>query len=168
MFRELYEHVACAAAEKAQISAAVFFSLIQKESEWNPKASGSGSYGIAQINPVSHPGVDVWNPVESLFYAAKLLRNYLNIYADRTNPYEYALSAYNVGNTTVMNWKSIPQWEMNAYVNPILMNSLNEASACVTVIATPTPAPFMTTPQETPQPELLLTFLLAAVLRNFR
>lgn len=168
MFRELYEHVACAAAQKAEISASVFFALIQKESRWDAKASGSGSYGIAQISPVSHPGVDVWNPVESLFYAAQLLRNYLNIYADRTNPYEYALSAYNVGNTTVMNWTSIPEWEMNAYVKPILMNSLNETSACVTGVATSTPVPVMTTPQETPQPELLLTFLLAAVLRNFR
>ncbi|NBV37626.1 MAG: lytic transglycosylase domain-containing protein [Bacteroidetes bacterium] len=168
MFRELYEQVACAATEKAQISAAIFFSLIQKESGWNPKSSGSGSYGIAQINPVSHPAVDVWNPVDSLFYAAQLLRNYLNIYANKHNPYEYALSAYNVGNTTVNNWKIIPQWELDSYVNPILLNSLNEASACVTATPTPTLPPSITQHQETPQPELLLVFLLSALLRNFR
>lgn len=167
MFRTLYEHVACAAATKAQINIAVFFALIQRESGWNPQASGDGSYGIAQISPVSHPGVNVWNPIDSLFYSAQLLRNYLDVYAQKENPYHYALSAYNVGNTKVKNWDSIPKWEMDAYVNPILSSANTQYPNC-TIEVTPTPDPEMIVqPQETPHPLLLLSFLVAVIIRKF-
>lgn len=110
--------VAKEAAERANIDVGIFFSLIGYESKWNPRAiSGDGAIGIAQIMPMFHPAVNPRNAHDSLFYAARLLRNFLDQYH---NSYEFALAAYNAGGPTVAGWLAIPQWQLDRYVNPIL------------------------------------------------
>ena len=110
--------VAKEAAERANIDVGIFFSLIGYESKWNPQAvSGDGAIGIAQIMPMFHPAVNPRNANDSLFYAARLLRNFLD---QHNNSYEFALAAYNAGGPTVAGWLTIPQWQLDRYVNPIL------------------------------------------------
>lgn len=152
--------VAKEAAERANIDVGIFFSLIGYESKWNPRAvSGDGAIGIAQIMPMFHPAVNPRNANDSLFYASRLLRNFLDQHNDS---YEFALAAYNVGGPTVAGWLTIPQWELDRYVNPILNQAklirsdpefilmLNPpAEETVThpelpVVATPTPTPIAT------------------------
>ena len=115
--------VAKEAAERANIDVGIFFSLIGYESNWNPLAiSDDGAIGIAQIMPIFHPSVNPRNATDSLFYAARLLRNYLD---QHHQSYEFALAAYNVGGPTVAGWLAVPQWELDRYVHPIL----NQAKA---------------------------------------
>jgi len=115
---ELFMITARDAATKESIDISIFFALIEHESHWDAAAiSGDGAIGIAQIMPNFHPAVNPRNPQDSLFYAARLIRSYLDFYHDS---YEYALSAYNVGSPTVSLWSFVPQWEMNRYVLPIL------------------------------------------------
>lgn len=74
----------------------IFERQIDQESGFNPKAfnAASGASGIAQIVPKWHPGVDVWNPEESLTYAAKLMAGYL---LKNNQSYRSALASFNWG-----------------------------------------------------------------------
>ena len=76
-----------------------------QESGYNPNATGaSGEIGIMQITPRWHPGVNAADPIESIFYAASLMRKYFNEFGS----WEKALAAYNWGETNVRN-KGIEQ-----------------------------------------------------------
>ena len=74
----------------------IFERQIDQESGFDPKAfnAASGASGIAQIVPKWHPGVDVWNPEESLTYAAKLMAGYL---LKNNQSYRKALASFNWG-----------------------------------------------------------------------
>ena len=72
--------------------------LIQNESRYKPNATNpSGAQGIAQIIPRWHPGVDPFNPIEAIPYAAK----YLARLHKRFGSWDKALAGYNYGPTNV-------------------------------------------------------------------
>lgn len=98
LIKDLKRH-ARKAAEEAGYNPDYFERQIQQESGFNPEAhnEGSNASGIAQIIPKWHPGVDVWNPYESLTYAAQLMRSYYNKFGS----YPKALAAYNWGSGNV-------------------------------------------------------------------
>jgi len=117
--RDLYEPVARDAASLAGIDGAVFVCLIAAESGFDPAAlSPAGAQGIAQLMPGFHPGVNPWNPTESLHYAARLLRGYLTEFgAD----YRLGIAAYNAGPTAVRAYGGIPPFpETQALVASVL------------------------------------------------
>lgn len=93
----------------------IFERQIQQESGFNPKAfnSASGASGIAQIVPEWHPGIDVWNPEESLTYAAKLMAGYL---LNNKQSYPMALASFNWGSGNVGGYTKpggvvVPPWD---------------------------------------------------------
>ncbi len=106
-------------AVDAGLNPDIFERQINVESGFNPKAySPSGASGIAQIVPQYHPGVDVWNPWESLQYAASLMQSYL---ADYQGDYTLALIRYNGGGGAVAAWqRGEPYPESQRYVSLIL------------------------------------------------
>lgn len=68
--------------------------LIEVESGFNPnQVSEAGAVGIAQIVPKYHPGVDATNPRDSIFYAAK----YLKQLEKQLGSIDEAVYAYNGG-----------------------------------------------------------------------
>jgi hypothetical protein len=72
-----------------------FVALITQESGWNPQAyNPSGASGIAQIMPQYHPGVDPWNPEQSLSYAAEYFGSLVKRYG---GDYLRGAAAYNYG-----------------------------------------------------------------------
>lgn len=73
-----------------------------QESRYKANAvnAGSGAQGILQIVPKWHPGVDPFDPVEAIPYAAKYDRQL----RDRFGSWRLALAAYNWGPTNVSNW----------------------------------------------------------------
>ena len=82
------------AAAKYRIDPSVLAGLIEVESGYNPKAfNASGASGIAQIIPKWHPGVKVWNPNESIMYAAQ----YLDQLRTQLGSMNEAIYAYNSG-----------------------------------------------------------------------
>ena len=83
------------AAAKYRIDPSVLAGLIEVESGYNPKAfNASGASGIAQIIPKWHPGVKVWNPNESIMYAAQYLDQLRTQLGGSINE---AIYAYNSG-----------------------------------------------------------------------
>lgn len=71
-----------------------------QESNYNPNAQGAaGEIGLMQITPRWHPGVNPYDPVESIYYAASLFRRYYNEFGS----WEAAIAAYNWGETNVRN-----------------------------------------------------------------
>lgn len=69
-----------------------------QESSYNPEAKGeSGEVGIMQIIPRWHPSVNAADPVASIFYAGKYLRENYN----RFGSWREALAAYNWGPTVL-------------------------------------------------------------------
>jgi len=89
-----YGNVILEAASANGIDPAILAGLIEVESNFNPKArSGAGAVGIAQIMPGYHPTVDPTQPIESIHYAAKYLRQLTDQLGD---PME-AIYAYNGG-----------------------------------------------------------------------
>jgi soluble lytic murein transglycosylase-like protein len=116
-----YRELTRQAALQAHIDPDIFERQIKRESGFDPTAQNkiSGASGIAQIIPKWHPGVDVWNPWESLLYAANLVKSYLNKYGN----YDSALRAYNAGPNG--NWDNP---ETNAYVSAILGNVSGETN----------------------------------------
>ncbi len=79
--------------------------LAKQESDYNINAiSSAGAKGLMQIIPRWHPGVNVNDPIESIFYAGALMRKYFNEFGT----WEKALAAYNWGETNVRN-KGIEQ-----------------------------------------------------------
>lgn len=70
--------------------------VARQESNFNPRAeSHAGAQGLMQIVPRWHPDVDPWDPEESIYYAGKIFRDYL----DEFGSTEAALAAYNAGET---------------------------------------------------------------------
>lgn len=110
------------AAERAGVNPAIFFRQIMQESGFNPSAgSHAGAQGIAQIMPQYHPGVDPWNPYESLDYAANLMASHLRNY---NGDYSLALAAYNAGPGAVQQYGGVPPFdETQHYVATILGSS---------------------------------------------
>lgn len=147
-FQSIYEPIARKAAETAGIDECIFISLITHESHWDPNAiSRDGARGIAQIMPWAHPHVNPGNPEEALFYSARLIRAYLDRHGGN---YPLALASYNVGGPRVSSWTSVPKWEMDAYVTPIL--NLAEQGCTRTPVEIPTLAVSSTVVLDTPTP----------------
>ena len=111
-----YREIARQIAINAHINPDIFVRQINHESGFNPTAynNQSGASGIAQIIPKYHPGVDPYDPVAALQYAANLMKGFLDKYGN----YESALSAYNAGPNG--NWSNA---ETQAYVSDILGNA---------------------------------------------
>jgi soluble lytic murein transglycosylase-like protein len=99
----------------------IFDRQINQESTWDPTAGwGRGpdlARGIAQIISIYHPGVDVWDPMASLAYAAQLDARELATYGS----YELMLVAYNGGPGAIAAWRAgTPYGESTRYVNIIM------------------------------------------------
>jgi soluble lytic murein transglycosylase-like protein len=68
--------------------------MAYQESRYNPDAKGAnGEIGIMQINPRLHPDVDPTNPVASIEYVGRLMRQY----HERLGNWQDAIVAYNWG-----------------------------------------------------------------------
>ncbi|MFN8525125.1 MAG: lytic transglycosylase domain-containing protein [Chloroflexota bacterium] len=101
-----YPSMARAAAARHGVDPDIFERQIRQESGFNPEAvSSAGAQGIAQIIPRWHPGVDPFDPVEALDYAARLDRAHL----DRFGDWPRALAAYNWGPTATARWDGDPK-----------------------------------------------------------
>lgn len=101
-----YRQVAIAAAKAAGIDPNIFVAQIQQESGFNPNAkSSAGAEGIAQFMPGTAKGMGVnpWDPVASLYAAARLDANNLHAYG---GDWAKALAAYNAGGGSVNSWVS--------------------------------------------------------------
>lgn len=102
-----------------------FTSQINAESGFNPRAvSSAGAAGIAQIVPKYHPGVDPFNPLESLHYSANWMRSLVQRYSGNVAA---ALAAYNAGPGAVdvalrkgANWQTYLPRETQTYISRIL------------------------------------------------
>lgn len=174
--RELHEAAAIRAAENHDIDVAVFLSLINTESKWNPNAiSGDGAVGLGQIIPRWHPECEnPRDPFIAVECAAEILHNHLNAFGGR---YDMALAAYHNGSNAVRAFGGVvPDYEMRLYVKPILDDAaiiraamappklvpvIAEPPATPTsatcVVVTPTPAPMMATQTPSPSPACLVT-----------
>lgn len=149
-----YREIAKAAAVKYNLPPATFIRQIDQESGFNPTpgpggalCNSAGACGIAQIVPKYHPGVDVSNPVDSLYYAAALMRSHLDNYGNMTE----ALIAYNAGGGGVDTYRRggpYPSWFQQPidYVRAILGIDISRGPGQVEVPsdnstpATPAPA----------------------------
>lgn len=88
------------ASERYNLPAGLLSRMALQESSYNPNARGtSGEVGIMQITPRWHPGVNAYDPQESIFYAGTLIRKYFNEFGS----WEKAIAAYNWGETNVRN-----------------------------------------------------------------
>lgn len=89
-----------------------------QESRYNPDAiSSAGASGIMGIVPRWHPGVDVWDPVASIYYGAGYLRANYDRFA---GSWRLALAAYNAGPGAVAQYGGIPPYaETQQYVRSI-------------------------------------------------
>jgi hypothetical protein len=119
--RQELEDYAREAALRNNIDPDLFVRQIGQESNWNPSAeSPAGAYGIAQIVPRFHPGVNVRDPYASLDYAAGLMRRHLDTYG---GDYRTALAAYNGGHGAVQQMRAgRPYQETQLYLSRILGN----------------------------------------------
>ena len=91
--------------------------LLQAESAFDPKAkSKAGAIGIAQIMPKFHPTVDPTDPLASIDYAGKHLRDLYEELGD----WDKAIAAYNTGagNVRKLGMKKLPK-ETQAYLKAI-------------------------------------------------
>ena len=77
-----------------------FLRLIQQESGYDPQAynATSGASGIAQIVPRWHPGVDPFDPMKALPYAAQYLADNIKRYG---GDFLRGTAAYNAGPGTI-------------------------------------------------------------------
>ena len=98
--------------------------MAAKESGYNPNAkSPAGAIGLMQIIPRWHPTVDARDPIASIYYAGKYMRqNY-----DRFGTWAKALAAYNWGPTALASaikargddWRSALPRETIDYISTI-------------------------------------------------
>jgi hypothetical protein len=123
-----YIGVAQAAANAAGISSYYFVRQINQESGFNPYArSWVGAIGIAQFMPgtAAALGINPYDPVQSLYGAARLMASYNRQYGGN---YAMALAAYNAGPGNVSyavvagggNWYAYLPSETRAYINAIM------------------------------------------------
>lgn len=111
--------VALAAQDAQKYGLGPWFSKqISQESGFNPDAtSGAGAEGIAQIVPKWHPGVDPYNPVQALDYAARYDKQLVDKYGGDVAA---ALSVYNSGSPTAYKDPSFAGGQTSRYVQDIL------------------------------------------------
>lgn len=125
-------NIAVDIARKHGVPPALFVRQIEKESGFNPEARGqAGEIGIAQIIPKFHPGVNPYDPIASLEYAAQLMSNYFQRYGN----WAYALAAYNAGPTAVDTYRGIPPYRTTIkYVRDILTAAWRDITSSPIVI----------------------------------
>lgn len=112
-----YVRVIELAAKEYGIDADLLGSVIERESQFDPKAeSEAGAAGIAQIVSKFHPDVDVSDPVASIREAAKYLSQNIKRFGDEPR----AVAAYNHGPTAIRsygaNWRERIPAETSEYV----------------------------------------------------
>ena len=115
-----YRTIARQYANEFGIPVDLFMRQIQAESAWNPAAvSPAGAIGFGQLMPATAQelGVDIMNPQQNLYGAAKYLRQM----HDRFGDWRLALAAYNAGPGRVEQYGGIPPFkETQNYVSSIL------------------------------------------------
>lgn len=115
-----YRAIAQQYATQFGIPADLFMRQIQAESAWDPTAlSPAGAIGLGQLMPTTAQelGVDIMNPQDNLYGAAKYLRQMY----DRFGDWRTALAAYNAGPGRVEQYGGIPPFEETQnYVSSIL------------------------------------------------
>jgi len=114
--------MAAAAAQKNGVDPAIFQSLVNAESGWNPSSqSNKGAQGLTQLMPSTAASLGVTNPLDpaqSLEGGAKYLRQMLDMFG---NDYTKAVAAYNAGPGAVQRANGIPPYqETIAYVKKVL------------------------------------------------
>ncbi len=131
--RNAWEPIAREIAQQVGIDPDIFVSLINLESKFDPNAlAADGSSGIAQIQPKFHQ-VDVWDAYASLWYSARLLRQY----HDDWGRWDMALASYNAGITAVSMRGSIP---LNGRTELFVARILSDAVGMRTIVpCAPTP-----------------------------
>jgi len=121
-----YVGVAQQAAYSTGIPANLFVRQIYAESGFRTNAySGAGAIGIAQFMPgtAASLGINPYNPVQSLWGAARLMASYYHQYGN----YAMALAAYNAGPGTVNyarscggNWTYCLPYETQNYIRIVM------------------------------------------------
>lgn len=109
-----------AAAQRHGVPPDLFARLVQRESNWHPRArSHKGALGLAQLMPATAArlGVDPGDPAQNLEGGARYLRRQF----ERFGTWRLALAAYNAGPEAVARHGDIPPYaETQAYVRAIL------------------------------------------------
>jgi len=114
----IYEPYFKSAESKYNLPTSLLSRMAQQESNYNSNAyNPSGARGLMQIIPKWHPGVNVYDPYESIQYAGSLMRQYFNEFKS----WDKALGAYNWGETNVRNYGlSKAPLETRNYIREIL------------------------------------------------
>lgn len=118
MRRAKYEPVAIDAARRHGLPDKLVSIVADVESAYDPAAkSPAGALGIMQIVPRWHPGIDPFDPLAAIDYAAGYLKS---LYARYRN-WPMTLAAYNwgPGNLDKKGWINAPA-ETRAYVQKIM------------------------------------------------
>ena len=80
------------------------------------RTSSAGAVGLMQIVPVYHPTVNPYDPIASIYYAAKILSGWKNQFGS----WPLALAAYNAGPGNVAKYGGVPPFsETQTYVSEI-------------------------------------------------
>jgi soluble lytic murein transglycosylase-like protein len=108
------------AARDAGIPPAFLAATLLQESAYDVSAvSSAGAVGVAQfeIETADDYGVHPFSPRSAIPGAASLLASYLRDYAERSDPYALALSAYNAGPGAVARYGGVPPYaETREYI----------------------------------------------------
>lgn len=146
-----YRAVAQQDATQAGLNPGIFLRQISQESGFNPNAnSGAGAEGIAQIVPKFHPGVNPYDPVASLHWAATYMAGLVKEYGGN---YAQALSVYNSGKPDAYTDPNFGGGETYRYVKDILGGS--SPNQPVSQTAAPVSNPVAPLPQVQGPPPLL-------------
>lgn len=87
-----------------------------QESNYDPSVLGAGGeVGLMQITPKWHPSVNPADPIASIYYAGKIVRDYYNEFGS----WEKALASYNWGVTNVREkgMTQVPPITLSYYIN---------------------------------------------------
>lgn len=103
-------------AQEYGLDWSLLMAVMQKESRFDETAmSGSGDFGLMQINKINHPRLsvelgihDFLNPKDNIRAGAYMLSQLLSKYQD----VDMALMAYNMGETGASEW-----WEQGIYTS---------------------------------------------------
>jgi len=115
------ERAVAQVAEEQAVPAQLIHSVIQVESNYDPRAvSSKGAMGLMQLVPATARrfGVtDVFDPVNNIQGGAKYLKHLLELYS---GDYSLALAAYNAGEGSVARYGGIPPFpETRSYVKQV-------------------------------------------------